>query len=58
LHCSTRRFSSGVNGLDTVEGPARASIDFALQFTRGAFLTPSDRAFRAAVSYWTLHVFS
>ncbi len=38
-----------MNGLDNVEDPARASIDFALQFTRGAFLTPSDRAFRAAV---------
>ena len=38
-----------MNGLDTVEDPARASIVFALQFTRGALLTPSDRAFRAAV---------
>ena len=35
-----------MNGLDKFEDPARASIDFALQFTRGAFLTPSDRALR------------
>ena len=34
-----------MNGLGKFEDPARASIDFALQFTRGAFLTPSDRAF-------------
>jgi hypothetical protein len=58
LHCSTRRFPSGVNGLDQFEDPARVSIDFALQFTRGAFLTPSDRAICAAVSYWIFHVFS
>jgi len=33
-----------VNGLDLIEDPARVSTDFASQFTRGAFLTPSDRA--------------
>jgi len=34
-----------VNGLDTFEDPARVSIDFALQFTRGAFLTPRTARF-------------
>jgi hypothetical protein len=52
-------FPSGVNGLGKNRGPGPRFERLALQFTRGALLTPSARAvFRAADHMWNPNVIS